>query len=85
MRLDSPIATPLADAAAAHGVRLAPGPWFGVDGTLERYLRLPFTMPPHALTEAARRLAAARALASSPGSQAAPYGSRAGAPLTPTL
>ncbi|WP_424531748.1 PLP-dependent aminotransferase family protein [Sphaerisporangium viridialbum] len=85
VRLDSPIATPLADAAAAHGVRLAPGPWFGVDGTLERYLRLPFTMPPHALTEAARRLAAARALASSPGSQAAPYGARAGAPLTPTL
>jgi hypothetical protein len=53
-----------------------------VDGTLERYLRLPFTMPPQALVDAARRLAAARALASSPGSPV----SRAGtAPLTPTL
>ncbi|MCW2877200.1 MAG: putative transcriptional regulator, GntR family [Sphaerisporangium sp.] len=83
IRLDSPVATPLADAAAAQGVRLAPGPWFGVDGTLERYLRLPFTMPPQALTDGARRLSAARALASSPGVHSGPYGGRA--PLTPTL
>ncbi|MFD1119116.1 MocR-like transcription factor YczR, partial [Sphaerisporangium aureirubrum] len=54
VRLDAPVATPLADAAAARGVRLAPGPWFGVDGTLERYLRLPFTLPPDALRGAVR-------------------------------
>ncbi|WP_248961508.1 MocR-like transcription factor YczR [Sphaerisporangium perillae] len=80
VRLDSPAATPLADAAAAQGVRLAPGPWFGVDGTLERHLRLPFTMPPQALTDAVRRLAAARAL----GPSLASY-RQAPAPLTPTL
>ncbi|MFC4590032.1 MocR-like transcription factor YczR [Sphaerisporangium corydalis] len=81
VRLDSPVATPLADAAAAHGVRLAPGPWFGVDGTLERYLRLPFSMPPRPLAEAARRLAAVRAMGSSLG----PRAPRARAPVTPTL
>ncbi|GAA3823999.1 PLP-dependent aminotransferase family protein [Sphaerisporangium flaviroseum] len=80
VRLDAPVATPFADAAAAQGVRLAPGPWFGVDGTLERYLRLPFTMPPRPLADAARRLAMARALGSSLGV----HGARA-APLTPTL
>ncbi|GII65962.1 GntR family transcriptional regulator [Sphaerisporangium krabiense] len=79
VRLDAPVATPLADAAAACGVRLAPGPWFGVDGTLERYLRLPYTMSPAALTEAVRRLAVARTLG--PG---AVHG-RPAAPLTPTL
>ncbi|MDH2430203.1 PLP-dependent aminotransferase family protein [Sphaerisporangium sp. TRM90804] len=82
VRLEAPVATPLADAAAARGVRLAPGPWFGVDGTLERYLRLPFTMPPQALTGAVHRLAAARAQgADAPRERA--FG--AGATLTPTL
>ncbi|MEU9889209.1 PLP-dependent aminotransferase family protein [Sphaerisporangium sp. NPDC051011] len=80
VRLDAPVATPLADAAALHGIRLAPGPWFGVDGTLERYLRLPYTLPPGPLAGAARRLAAARAL----GAGAVPCPSPA-APLTPTL
>ena len=32
-----PVSTALAHAALAHGVRLAPGPRFGMDGTLERY------------------------------------------------
>jgi DNA-binding transcriptional MocR family regulator len=77
VRLDSPSATPLADAAASHGVRLAPGPWFGVDGTLERYLRLPFTQSPHVVAEAVRLIAAARS--------AGPRGSRPARPLTPTL
>jgi DNA-binding transcriptional MocR family regulator len=85
VRLDSPVATPLADAAAAHGVRLAPGPWFGVDGTLERYLRLPFTMPPQALADAARRLPLARALGSSLGAPDGSRGQRTGAPVTPAL
>ncbi|RCG29692.1 PLP-dependent aminotransferase family protein [Sphaerisporangium album] len=81
VRLDAPVATPLADAAALHGIRLAPGPWFGVDGTLERYLRLPYTLPPGPLADAARRLASARAL----GAGAVPCRARAAAPLTPTL
>ncbi|MFB4280071.1 MULTISPECIES: MocR-like transcription factor YczR [unclassified Nonomuraea] len=60
VRLDAGGSTPLAEAAASHGVRLAPGPWFGLEGTHEGYLRLPFTQPPQALTDAVVRLRAAR-------------------------
>ncbi|MET9337958.1 PLP-dependent aminotransferase family protein [Nonomuraea sp. NPDC003804] len=61
VRLAGEGATPLAESAACHGVRLAPGPWFGVSGTLEGYLRLPYTQPPQVITEAVARLATARA------------------------
>ena len=54
VELDAPVSTALAHAALAHGVRIAPGPRFGVDGTLERYLRVPFTLPETDLTEAVR-------------------------------
>ncbi|MDP9867416.1 MULTISPECIES: MocR-like transcription factor YczR [Streptosporangium] len=77
VRLESPSATSLADAAACHGVRLAPGTWFGVDGTLESRLRLPFTQPPQILTEAVDRIAEARVRG--------PYGTRPARPLTPAL
>ncbi|MDR8409266.1 PLP-dependent aminotransferase family protein [Nonomuraea sp. 3-1Str] len=60
VRLDSGSAVTLAEAAATRGVRLAPGPWFGVDGTLEGYLRLPYTLPPAVLEEAVERIVAAR-------------------------
>ncbi|GIH64299.1 MocR-like transcription factor YczR [Microbispora siamensis] len=73
VRLDGPVASSVAEAAAARGVRLAPGPWFGVDGTLERYLRLPFTQPPAVMEEAVRRIARD------------PAGYRPCEPLTPTL
>ena len=42
--LDGPISSALARAAEDVGVRLAPGPRFGLDGTLERFIRLPFTL-----------------------------------------
>lgn len=58
--LDGPVSSALARAVADWGVRLAPGPRFGVDGTLERFLRLPFTLPAADLVEAVRRIAAAR-------------------------
>ena len=58
--LDGPISSALARAAEDVGVRLAPGPRFGLDGTLERFLRLPFTLPPDDLTEAVRRIASVR-------------------------
>ncbi|MBB2915268.1 DNA-binding transcriptional MocR family regulator [Streptosporangium becharense] len=77
VRLSSPEATALVDAAACHGVRLAPGRWFGVDGTLESRLRLPFTQPPQVLTEAVRRIAEARVEGAS--------GNRPPESLTPTL
>ncbi|TDB76074.1 PLP-dependent aminotransferase family protein [Micromonospora sp. KC723] len=58
--LDGPISSALARAAEDVGVRLAPGPRFGLDGTLERFLRLPFTLPAAELVEAVSRLAAVR-------------------------
>jgi DNA-binding transcriptional MocR family regulator len=58
--LDGPISSALARAAEDVRVRLAPGPRFGLDGTLERFLRLPFTLPAEELVEAVRRIAAVR-------------------------
>lgn len=58
--LDAPVSTALAAGAEQHGLRLAAGPRFGLDGTLERYLRIPFVLPPEDLQEAVRRLAALR-------------------------
>jgi DNA-binding transcriptional MocR family regulator len=58
-RLDGPYSSDLEAAAERHRVRLAAGPRFGVDGTLERFLRLPYTLPPEQLEPAVIRLAAA--------------------------
>lgn len=54
-------ATALAALAESHGVRVAPGPRFGVSGAFERFLRLPFTLPEEQLTLAVERLAEADA------------------------
>ncbi|MFC4903875.1 PLP-dependent aminotransferase family protein [Kocuria oceani] len=43
--LPEPVSSALAALAPRHGLRLAAGPRFGVDGTFERFLRLPFTLP----------------------------------------
>ncbi len=59
VELDAPVATPLSLLAAHHGVNIVPGSRFGVDGTLERFIRLPFAQPADRLTEAVRRLALA--------------------------
>ncbi|MBO0867078.1 MAG: PLP-dependent aminotransferase family protein [Micromonosporaceae bacterium] len=61
VELDAPVSSALARAAEEYRLRLAPGPRFGVDGTLERFLRLPFTLPVPELVDAVDRLAAARA------------------------
>ncbi|WP_041832079.1 PLP-dependent aminotransferase family protein [Actinoplanes sp. N902-109] len=58
--LDGPISSALARAAEDVGVRLAPGPRFGLDGTLERFLRLPFALPEDDLVDAVRRIASVR-------------------------
>jgi DNA-binding transcriptional MocR family regulator len=60
VELDAPISSALARAVEEAGVRLAPGPRFGADGTMERFLRLPYTLPEADLVEAVRRLAEAR-------------------------
>ncbi|MFL5798465.1 MAG: PLP-dependent aminotransferase family protein [Actinomycetota bacterium] len=57
--LERPEAEALAEAAQAEGVRIVPGPTFGVGGTLDRRVRLPFTQPRDLLEEAVGRLAAA--------------------------
>lgn len=59
VQLDRPVSTVLVQAAERHGVLLVAGPRFGADGTLERFLRLPFTLPEATLQEAVSRLAAA--------------------------
>ncbi|MCW2596526.1 MAG: GntR family transcriptional regulator [Jatrophihabitans sp.] len=60
--LDAPLSTPLTLLAAQAGVVVVPGSRFGVDGTLERFLRLPFALASDRLDEAVRRLARAWAL-----------------------
>jgi DNA-binding transcriptional MocR family regulator len=60
LELDAPVSSALVRAAEAHGLRLAPGPRFGVDGVLEQYLRVPFTLPHADLATAVDRLVAAR-------------------------
>jgi DNA-binding transcriptional MocR family regulator len=55
--LEAPLSTPLTLLAAQAGVVLVPGSRFGVDGTLERFLRLPFALPADRLDEAVRRVA----------------------------
>jgi DNA-binding transcriptional MocR family regulator len=56
--LDAPLSTSLTMLAAPAGVIVVPGSRFGVDGTLERFLRVPFSLPAERLTTAVDRLAA---------------------------
>ncbi|MGW4061601.1 MocR-like transcription factor YczR [Amycolatopsis sp. NPDC004747] len=60
-RMPEPVSSRLAVAAASHGVQVAPGSRFGVHGGLERWIRLPFSLPPDRIDEAIRRLSAAEA------------------------
>jgi DNA-binding transcriptional MocR family regulator len=55
--LPAPLSTPLTMLAAQAGVVVVPGSRFGVDGTLERFLRLPYALPSDRLVEAVHRLA----------------------------
>ncbi|GAA3385704.1 MocR-like transcription factor YczR [Cryptosporangium minutisporangium] len=57
--LGAPIASALAISAERHGVALAAGPRFGLDGAFERFVRLPYTLDAEALDLAVDRLAAA--------------------------
>jgi DNA-binding transcriptional MocR family regulator len=59
VELDAPRSTALAAIADRHGLRLAAGPRFGVDGAFERYVRLPFSLPEPVLEDAAARLSLA--------------------------
>ncbi|MHA6792672.1 MocR-like transcription factor YczR [Pseudonocardia bannensis] len=57
--LGAPVSSRLAGSARRHGVLLAAGPRFGLDGAFERYLRLPFTLRPDRVEPALARLTAA--------------------------
>jgi DNA-binding transcriptional MocR family regulator len=59
VQMDAPGAAALTLAVRELGVRLAPGSRFGVQGTLDRYLRIPFTLPADDLREAVTRIASA--------------------------
>ncbi|MFF5471384.1 PLP-dependent aminotransferase family protein [Streptomyces achromogenes] len=51
----------LTDLAAPRGLALTPGFHFSPDGALDRYLRLPFTLPPEVLDTVVDRLSEAHA------------------------
>ena len=58
--LPRPLSTAVTAAADRHGLVLAPGPQFAVEGGMERFLRIPFTShAPELLVEAVDRLALA--------------------------
>lgn len=59
IRLPAPMSSALSAAASRMGLEIPPGPRFGVDGSLERYTRVPYTLPEDQLTEAIELLARA--------------------------
>jgi DNA-binding transcriptional MocR family regulator len=61
VELPRPGSTAIANRAREHGVHVTPGPRFGSAGVLERYLRLPFTLPVEQLERAVAGLADAAA------------------------
>ncbi len=59
IRLPAPMSSALSAAASRMGLEIPPGPRFGVDGTLERFIRVPYALPADQLTEAIELLARA--------------------------
>jgi DNA-binding transcriptional MocR family regulator len=59
VRLPAPMSSALSAAASRLGLELPAGPRFGVDGTLERFVRIPYTLPEERLDEAVQLLARA--------------------------
>ena len=59
-RLPAPVSTALTVIAPDFGIRLAAGPRFGIGGAFERYLRVPFTLPPEQLEAAVLALRSAQ-------------------------
>jgi hypothetical protein len=45
VQLPAPMSTALSAAASRLGLDLPAGPRFGVDGTLERFIRVPYALP----------------------------------------
>jgi len=58
-RMPEPVSTALAATGPSHGVLLAAGPRFGVQGAFERFVRLPYTQEPDTLRRGMASVAAA--------------------------
>lgn len=61
LRMPAPVSTALAATAPSHGVVLAAGPRFGVEGAFERFIRLPYARPVDELRRAVAGIASAYA------------------------
>lgn len=59
VRLPAPMSTALSAAGSRLGLDLPAGPRFGVNGTLERFVRVPYTLPEEQLSTAIELLARA--------------------------
>jgi DNA-binding transcriptional MocR family regulator len=59
VRLPAPMSSALSAAASRMGLDLPAGPRFGVDGSLERYVRVPYTLPEDQLPAAVELLSRA--------------------------
>lgn len=60
-RMPEPVSGLVADLGEAHGVRLAAGNRFSADGTLGRFLRIPFVLDTTEVDDTVQRIAAAYA------------------------
>lgn len=72
IRLPAPMSSALSAAASRMGLEIPPGPRFGVDGTLERFIRIPYTLPEPQLVDAIELLT--RAWHSVTGASATDFG-----------
>jgi len=59
VQLPHPVSSALASMVRADGMSLTPGPKFSIDGSLDRFLRLPLTTSPEEMTRGVQVLAQA--------------------------
>jgi DNA-binding transcriptional MocR family regulator len=59
VQLDRPVSSALASQVRKRGLLIGAGPWFGVDGAFERYLRIPITATPDMISSAIAVMASA--------------------------
>lgn len=55
--MEAPVANALAEACRKDGVRIAAGPRFGIGGVFDRFVRLPYTLPPSDMERALQTVA----------------------------
>lgn len=55
--LDAPLSSALTISARSRGLLIGAGPWFGVDGAFEKFIRVPITATPEAISVAVGVLA----------------------------